>query len=136
MHGGETALPVRTLKAPRWKLHSTISSSMKPSDKEPGPCVQASSVTKMDSLRLKTANTNSATSTLIAAPTGTSEARQTKRRSAWMRVSPSSSIGAAVEQFASSKFTCVRPRECDRNALARRAHEGCHIHVVGTIMKY
>src|SRR5262249_1355396 len=96
MHGGEIASPVRILKAPRWKLHSTISSSMKPYDKEPGPCVQASSVTKIDPLRLKTASTNSPTSTLIAASTGTSEAQQTKRRLAWVRVSPSSSIGAAV----------------------------------------
>src|SRR5262249_8444607 len=136
MHGGETASPVRTLKAPRWKLHSTMSSSMKLSDKEPDPCVQASSVTKMDPLRLKTASTNSPTSTLIAAPTGTSEARQTKRRSAWMRVSPSSSIGAAVKQIPASQFHCLRPPRFAWNALARYYDERCHIHVIGTIMKY
>src|SRR5262249_27152388 len=110
MHGGETASPVRMLKAPRWKLHSTMSSSMKPSDKEPGPWVQESSVTKMDPLRLKTASTNSPTSTLIAAPTGTSEGRQMKRRSVQARVTPSSSVGAAIEQPASSNFTSVWSR--------------------------
>src|SRR5262249_20068655 len=79
-------------------------------DKEPGPWVQESSVTKMDPLRLKTANTNSPTSTLIAAPTGTSEARQMKRRSVQARVTPSSSVGAAIEQPAASNFTCVWSR--------------------------
>jgi hypothetical protein len=45
MQGGDTISPVLMSNWPLWKLHSTTSPSMKPSDSEPGPWVQASSVT-------------------------------------------------------------------------------------------
>src|SRR5215831_10388687 len=135
MHGGETASPVRMLKAPRWKLHSTMSSSMKPSDKEPGPWVQESSVTKMDPLRLKTANTNSPTSTLIAAPTGTSEARQMKRRSVQARVTHLLQLGRRSNNPRlpiSRAFGLAATADMPGKAC----REGCHMHAVGTITKY
>ena len=46
MHGGASTRPVGMWNAPLWKLHSTISPSISPSDKDPGPCVHESSVTK------------------------------------------------------------------------------------------
>ena len=56
MHGGCTTAPVRMLKTPWWKLHSTQSPSTKPSESDPGPWVQASSVTWNSPSRLKTAS--------------------------------------------------------------------------------
>src|SRR6266851_8946110 len=73
MHGGATTSPVLMLNCPLCKLHSTTSPSIYPSDKKPGPCVQASSVTKNSPSRLKTASTRSPRSTFNAAPGATSE---------------------------------------------------------------
>src|SRR6476646_5122018 len=73
MHGGETTSPVLILNCPWEKLHSTTSLSPSPSDNEPGPWVQASSVTKNSPSTLNTARVKSSFSTLKAPPTSTSE---------------------------------------------------------------
>src|SRR5665647_673025 len=54
MQGGPTTPPVRTLNCPPWKLHSITSPYSSPSDNDPGPWVQASSVTKNSPSTLKT----------------------------------------------------------------------------------
>ncbi len=45
MHGGSTTRPVGMWNAPLWKLQKMFSPSISPSDMQPGPCVQVSSVT-------------------------------------------------------------------------------------------
>src|SRR5262245_43702075 len=74
MQGGATTSPVLMLNWPLWKLHSTTSPSMQPSESEPGPCVQRSSVTKNSPSTLNTASTRSPVSTRSALPGATSVA--------------------------------------------------------------
>src|SRR6516225_6337540 len=91
MHGGDTTSPVRILNRPLWKLHSTTSPSIYPSDSEPGPCVHRSSVTKNSPSTLNTASARSPISTLSAAPGATSLAAQRSRRLAVEDIAASAS---------------------------------------------
>jgi len=68
------------LNEPLWKSHSTTSPSMQPSDSEPGPCVQVSSVTKYSPSTLNTASTSDPFSMRIALPACTSAARHKAMR--------------------------------------------------------
>src|SRR6185437_9455241 len=74
---------------PWWKLHSITSSMISPSESEPGPCVQASSVTKNSPSILYTASVRSPASTLRAVPGATSSAAQ---RSSRVAAEPSCSL--------------------------------------------
>src|SRR3981081_3309023 len=80
MQGGASTRPVGMWNAPLWKLHSTISPPISPSESEPGPCVQASSVTKKRPPRLNTASVSPSLSTRMAPPSGTSDVEQRSSR--------------------------------------------------------